>query len=64
MALTEWNFGGVLFDPLVRTLAISLLLSLAIRVATGRRLFAKVFSNPPLAEAALFVCLTGLVLTL
>jgi len=56
------DLGGVLVDPFVRCLFIALLILIVIWFVVGRLGLRSMFANPPLAEAALYVCiLVGLV---
>ena len=61
-APTDIDLGGVLVDPFVRYLFLALMILIAIRFVVGRLRLRSMFANPPLAEAALYVCiLVGLV---
>jgi Protein of unknown function (DUF1656) len=51
------DLGGVLVDPFVRYLFLALVILIAIRFAVGRLGLRSMFANPPLAEAALYVCI-------
>jgi hypothetical protein len=56
------DLGGVLVDPFVRYLFVALIILIAIRFVVGRLGLRSMLANPPLAEAALYVCvLVGLV---
>jgi hypothetical protein len=56
------DLGGVLVDPFVRYLLLALVILIAIRFIIGRLGLRSMFANPPLAEAALYVCiLVGLI---
>jgi hypothetical protein len=56
------DLGGVLLDPFVRFLLLALVIMIVIRLVVGRLGLRSMFANPPLAEAALYVCiLVGLV---
>jgi Protein of unknown function (DUF1656) len=48
---------GVLVDPFVRYLFVALVILIAVRVVVGRLGLRSMFANPPLAEAALYVCI-------
>ena len=49
-------------DPFVRYLFLALVILIAVRFAIGRLGLRSMFANPPLAEAALYVCiLTSLI---
>jgi hypothetical protein len=51
------DLGGVLVDPFVRYLFLALVILIAVRIAVGRFGLRSMFANPPLAEAALYVCI-------
>jgi hypothetical protein len=51
------DLGGVLVDPFVRYLFLALVILIAVRVVVGRLGLRSMFANPPLAEAALYVCI-------
>ena len=51
------DLGGVLVDPFVRYLFLALVILIAIRFVIGRLGLRSMFANPPLAEAALYVCI-------
>ncbi len=51
------DLGGVLVDPFVRYLLLALVILIAVRVVFGRLGLTSMFANPPLAEAALYVCI-------
>ncbi len=51
------DLGGVLVDPFVRYLFLALVILIAVRVVVGRLGLRSVFANPPLAEAAIYVCI-------
>ncbi len=51
------DLGGVLVDPFVRYLFLALVILIAVRFAVGRLGLRSMFANPPLAEAALYVCI-------
>jgi hypothetical protein len=56
------DLGGVMVDPFVRYLFLALAILIAVRFAVGRLGLRSMFANPPLAEAALYVCiLTSLI---
>ena len=56
------DLGGVLVDPFVRYLFLALVIMIAVRFVVGRLGLRSMFANPPLAEAALYVCiLTSLI---
>ncbi|MBB3149544.1 hypothetical protein FHS21_005998 [Phyllobacterium trifolii] len=58
-AQTDIDLGGVLVDPFVRYLFLALVILLAVRFAVGRLGLRWMFANPPLAEAAIYVCILG-----
>ena len=51
------DLGGVLVDPFVRYLFLALVILIAVRFIVGRFGLRSIFGNPPLAEAALYVCI-------
>ena len=51
------DLGGVLVDPFVRCLFLALIILIVIRFVVGRLGLRSMFANPPLAEAALYVCI-------
>jgi hypothetical protein len=51
------DLGGVLVAPFVRYLLLALVILIAIRFIIGRLGLRSMFANPPLAEAALYVCI-------
>ena len=51
------DLGGVLVDPFVRYLLLALVILFAIRFVVGLLGLRSMFANPPLAEAALYVCI-------
>jgi uncharacterized protein DUF1656 len=51
------DLGGVLVDPFVRYLFLALMILIAIRFVVGRLGVRSMFANPPVAEAALYVCI-------
>jgi Protein of unknown function (DUF1656) len=56
------DLGGVLVDPFVRYLFLALVILIVVRFVVGRLGLRSMFANPPLAEAALYVCiLTSLI---
>jgi hypothetical protein len=50
------DLGGILVAPFVRYLFLALVILIAVRFAVGRLGLRSMFANPPLAEAALYVC--------
>ena len=51
------DLGGVLVDPFVRYLFLALVILIAVRFVVGRFGLRSMFATPPLAEAALYVCI-------
>ena len=51
------ELGGILVAPFVRYLFLALVILIAIRFVVGRFGLRSMFANPPLAEAALYVCI-------
>jgi Protein of unknown function (DUF1656) len=51
------DVGGILVDPFVRYLFLALVVLIAVRFVVGRLGLRSRFANPPLAEAALYVCI-------
>jgi hypothetical protein len=51
------DLGGILVAPFVRYLFLALVILIALRFAVGRFGLRSMFANPPLAEAALYVCI-------
>jgi len=51
------DLGGILVAPFVRYLFLALVILTALRVVVGRLGVRSMFANPPLAEAALYVCI-------
>ena len=50
------DLGGILVAPFVRYLFLALVILIAVRFVVGRLGLRSTFANPPLAEAALYVC--------
>jgi len=51
------DLGGIiLVAPFVRYLFLALVILIAVRFVVGRLGLRSMFANPPLAEAALYVC--------
>jgi hypothetical protein len=48
--------GGILVAPFVRYLLLALVILIAVRFVVGLFGLRSMFANPPLAEAALYVC--------
>ena len=51
------DLGGILVAPFVRYLFLALVIVIAVRFVVGRLGLRSMFANPPLAEAALYVCI-------
>ena len=51
------DLGGILVAPFVRYLFLALVILIAVRSVVGRLGLRSMFANPPLAEAALYVCI-------
>jgi hypothetical protein len=58
------DLGGVLVDPFVRYLFLALVILIVVRFAVGRLGLRSMFANPPLAEAALYVCILTFLIAL
>jgi hypothetical protein len=56
---TDIDLGGVLVDPFVRYLFLALVILIGVQFAVGRLGLRRIFANPPLAEAAIYVCILG-----
>ena len=54
---TDIDLGGVLVDPIVRYLFLALAILIVVRFVVGRLGLRRMFANPPLAEAAIYVCI-------
>jgi hypothetical protein len=50
------DLGGILVAPFVRYLFLALVVVITVRFVVGRLGLRSMFANPPLAEAALYVC--------
>jgi hypothetical protein len=51
------DLGGILLAPFVRYLFLALVILLGVRFVVGRLGLRSMFANPPLAEAALYICI-------
>jgi Protein of unknown function (DUF1656) len=51
------DLGGILVAPFVRYLFLALVILIAVRFVVGRLGLRSMLANPPLAEAALYVCI-------
>ena len=58
-APSDLDLGGILVAPFVRYLFIAFVILIVVRVVIGRLGLRSMFANPPLAEAALYVCILG-----
>jgi Protein of unknown function (DUF1656) len=56
------DLGGILVAPFVRYLLLALVILIAVRFVVGRLGVRSIFANPPLAEAALYVCILSALL--
>jgi hypothetical protein len=50
------DLGGILVAPFVRYLFLAFVILFAVRFVVGRFGLRSMFASPPLAEAALYVC--------
>jgi hypothetical protein len=53
------DLGGIMVAPFVRYLFLAVVILIAVRFVVGRFGLRSMFANPPLAEAALYVCILG-----
>lgn len=60
----ELTIGGVLVSPFVVYAGAALAILLALRPFLRLMRFERVFANPPLAEAGLYVCILALLIVL
>ncbi len=51
------DLGGILVAPFVRYLFLALVILIIVRFVVGRLGLRSMFANPPLAEAALYICI-------
>ena len=51
------DLGGILVAPFVRYLFLALVILIAVRFVVVRLGLTSTFANPPLAEAALYICI-------
>ena len=51
------DLGGIMVAPFVRYLFLAVVILIAVRFVVGRYGLRSMFANPPLAEAALYVCI-------
>jgi hypothetical protein len=56
------DLGGILVAPFVRYLLFALVILIVVRFVVGRLGLRSIFANPPLAEAALYVCILSCLL--
>jgi len=57
IAPRDIDLGSILVAPFVRYLFLALVILIAARFVVGRLGLRSMFANPPLAEAALYVCI-------
>ncbi|AWN53414.1 DUF1656 domain-containing protein [Methylobacterium sp. 17Sr1-1] len=60
----ELTIGGVLVSPFVVYAGAALAILLGLRPLLRLMRFERVFANPPLAEAGLYVCILALLIVL
>ncbi|KMO36700.1 membrane protein [Methylobacterium tarhaniae] len=60
----ELTIGGVLVSPFVVYAALALAILLCLRPLLRLMRFERVFANPPLAEAGIYVCILALLIVL
>ncbi len=60
----DLTIGGVLVSPFVVYAAAALAILLGLRPLLRALRFERVFANPPLAEAGLYVCILALLIVL
>ncbi|GJD49554.1 hypothetical protein OPKNFCMD_2286 [Methylobacterium crusticola] len=60
----ELTVGGVLVSPFVVYAAVALAILLLLRPLLRLIRFQRVFANPPLAEAGLYVCILALLIVI
>jgi hypothetical protein len=53
------DLRGIMVAPFVRYLFLAVVILIAVRFVVGRFGLRSMFANPPLAEAALYVCILG-----
>jgi Protein of unknown function (DUF1656) len=63
-APSDIDLGGILVDPFVRYLLLALVILIVVRFVVCRLGLRSTFANPPLAEAALYVCILVSLVTL
>jgi hypothetical protein len=51
------DLGGILLAPFVRYLFLALVITIAVRSVVGHFGLRSMFANPPLVEAAFYVCI-------
>jgi len=60
----ELTIGGVLVSPFVAYAVAALAILLGLRPLLRLMRFERVFANPPLAEAGIYVCILALLIVL
>ncbi|KMO18307.1 DUF1656 domain-containing protein [Methylobacterium platani] len=60
----ELTIGGVLVSPFVAYAMAALAILLCLRPVLRLMRFERVFANPPLAEAGIYVCILALLIVL
>ncbi|KMO43369.1 membrane protein [Methylobacterium variabile] len=60
----ELTIGGVLVSPFVAYAAAALAILLGLRPLLRLARFERVFANPPLAEAGIYLCILALLIVL
>lgn len=61
---SDLDLGGVLISPFVAYAACALLILVVMRRLSARLRVARYVTNPPLAEAGLYLCLLALLIVL
>lgn len=62
--MREVQVGGILVSPFVGYAALALLILLALRPVFRRIGFDRIFANPPLTQAAIYVVILGALIVL
>lgn len=60
----ELTIGGVLVSPFIVYAALALAILLVVRPFLRLMRFERIFANPPLAEAGIYVCILALLIVL
>ncbi|TYL90642.1 DUF1656 domain-containing protein [Bradyrhizobium rifense] len=63
-ASRDIDVGGILAAPFVRYLFLALVILIAVRFVVSRLGLRSMFANPPLAEAALYICILASLIVL